>query len=400
MDTVEIIRFIIWISMYGVFSAIFVIVLLGFLLMKRFNKARRLNRAKEVVPTIAFFHPYCNAGGGGERVLWCAIRALQEKYPEAKFVVYTGDIEASPEEILNRAYKRFNIELPRKVHFAYLRRRAWVEASRWPHFTMIGQNLCIDTMGYTFALSLFRGLGGCRTACYVHYPTITPDMLQYVAQRHGGSGQAILKLQYYRLFAMLYRWAGSSVAQYRPEKDHPLQLRSLYALRELLKGEGPWENVRLVFAGSCRHAEDNERVKDLMALAKHLALDEFVEFKINLSHEDLMEEFKKATVGLHAMWNEHFGIGVVECLAAGLLTVAHDSGGPQMDIIEVAEGSRTGWLASDEMEYARTLYVLMKLPTSVKQTVREAARSSVERFSTAEFNKAFLNVISPMIDKL
>ena len=29
--------------------------------------------------TVGFFHPYCNAGGGGERVLWCAIRALQTR---------------------------------------------------------------------------------------------------------------------------------------------------------------------------------------------------------------------------------------------------------------------------------------------------------------------------------
>jgi hypothetical protein len=29
--------------------------------------------------TVAFFHPYCNAGGGGERVLWCAINAMQDK---------------------------------------------------------------------------------------------------------------------------------------------------------------------------------------------------------------------------------------------------------------------------------------------------------------------------------
>uniref|UniRef100_A0A6I8N204 ALG11 mannosyltransferase N-terminal domain-containing protein n=1 Tax=Ornithorhynchus anatinus TaxID=9258 RepID=A0A6I8N204_ORNAN len=28
---------------------------------------------------VDFFHPYCNAGGGGERVLWCALRALQKK---------------------------------------------------------------------------------------------------------------------------------------------------------------------------------------------------------------------------------------------------------------------------------------------------------------------------------
>ena len=27
---------------------------------------------------IGFFHPYCDAGGGGERVLWCGIRAIQK----------------------------------------------------------------------------------------------------------------------------------------------------------------------------------------------------------------------------------------------------------------------------------------------------------------------------------
>ena len=28
---------------------------------------------------VGFFHPYCNAGGGGERVLWTALRALHNK---------------------------------------------------------------------------------------------------------------------------------------------------------------------------------------------------------------------------------------------------------------------------------------------------------------------------------
>ena len=28
---------------------------------------------------VAFFHPYCNAGGGGEKVLWMAVQALQAK---------------------------------------------------------------------------------------------------------------------------------------------------------------------------------------------------------------------------------------------------------------------------------------------------------------------------------
>lgn len=29
-----------------------------------------------------------------------------------------------------------------------------------------------DSMGYAFTYPLFRILGGCKVACYVHYPTI------------------------------------------------------------------------------------------------------------------------------------------------------------------------------------------------------------------------------------
>ncbi len=54
---------------------------------------------------IGFFHPYCNAGGGGERVLWTAIRAIQSQYnPEkVRIYIYTGDVNVAPETILENA---------------------------------------------------------------------------------------------------------------------------------------------------------------------------------------------------------------------------------------------------------------------------------------------------------
>ena len=42
---------------------------------------------------VGFFHPYCDAGGGGERVLWTGVRALRKRFPAAKLIVYTGDVE-------------------------------------------------------------------------------------------------------------------------------------------------------------------------------------------------------------------------------------------------------------------------------------------------------------------
>lgn len=41
------------------------------------RQRKKRNCEKKIV---GFFHPYCNAGGGGERVLWCAIKTLQDRY--------------------------------------------------------------------------------------------------------------------------------------------------------------------------------------------------------------------------------------------------------------------------------------------------------------------------------
>ncbi|KAJ8888060.1 hypothetical protein PR048_007546 [Dryococelus australis] len=179
-----------------------------------------------------------------------------------------------------------------------------------------------------------------------------------------------------------------SVGQFRPEKDHPMQLRSMYQLRQIVR-EDVWDNLVLVIIGSCRNAEDEERVQDMKDLCKHLSLENNVQFRVNISYQELKEELQQGLIGLHSMWNEHFGIGVVECMAAGLIMVAHRSGGPQMDIVEESESSRTGFLASDEDEYARAIAAILKIPPRARNSIREAARS-VPRVSVALLGKADL----------
>jgi glycosyltransferase involved in cell wall biosynthesis len=46
-----------------------------------------------------------------------------------------------------------------------------------------------------------------------------------------------------------------------------------------------------------------------------------VAFEVNVPFARLLELMGEAAVGIHTMWNEHFGIGVVEMMAAGLATV-------------------------------------------------------------------------------
>lgn len=312
------------------------------------------------------------------------------RYPSIHIVVYTGDTDATPEEITHRARQRFNITLQRPVTFVFLSRRRWVEAYMYPHLTLLGQSLgsvflgwealwkCvpdiyIDSMGYAFTLPLFRYLGDCTVGCYVHYPTVSTDMLQKVSRRQEGHNNpsfitkswflSTVKVQYYKLFALLYGWAGRrshvaivnsswtlghiqqlwqmsdrthivyppcdivefmkipldvkrsnnilSISQFRPEKDHPLQIK---AFHEFITGVPVDQRAsyKLLLVGSCRNQGDKDRVEALQKLCSSLDVTDNVEFRLNVSFGDLKSLMASSLVGLHTMWNEHFGIGKVK----------------------------------------------------------------------------------------
>jgi len=90
--------------------ALITAILFGFFIVP-VNGRRRRNRA------VGFFHPYTNDGGGGERVLWCAVRCIQEEIPDLDCYIYTGDHDATPQSLMARALDRFGVRLlsPPKV---------------------------------------------------------------------------------------------------------------------------------------------------------------------------------------------------------------------------------------------------------------------------------------------
>ncbi|BGP18198.1 asparagine-linked glycosylation protein [Rhodosporidiobolus nylandii] len=530
---------------------------------------------------VGFFHPYCNAGGGGERVLWTALACMQREEPDAVYVVYTGDVgsgkgKVGKEAILARVASRFSLSLsPSNLHFVPLRRRSLVEDSRWPRFTMLGQSVGsavlayegisgeegvvpdvwigkerslkrirarADTMGYAFAYPLIRLLlPSVPIGSYTHYPTISTDMLSRVRNRQAGHTNpsrvarswvlSTGKLIYYTLFARLYSYSLShadvimlnstwtkrhidallgipsssatpsaeplsspasssssatyalppsksepslrsraspsstppapavgqaaplaraktrilyppcptsslsslplstslrtqrgtrinlfSLAQFRPEKEHPTQLRALsrlFALRPSLRS-----SVRLTCAGSVRNAEDEARVASLKELAKELGVERETEFLVNANWEEVRRRMGEASVGLHTMVDEHFGIGVVEFQAAGLIPLAHASAGPLLDICvpypqapsspspschspSLPPGP-TGFLAPSpplpsalppvEMaqSFAERLLEIIDLSEEEQDKVRERARRSAqERFSAEVFERGW-----------
>lgn len=101
-----------------------------------------------------------------------------------------------------------------------------------------------------------------------------------------------------------------SVGQFRPEKDHQLQIKAFKKLLDRMEAD-PADRVavKLVLIGGCRDQEDEDRVLMLKGLCQDLDMADKVEFKLNISYEELKKDLTEATIGLHTMWNEHFGIG-------------------------------------------------------------------------------------------
>lgn len=397
---------------------------------------------------VGFFHPFCNAGGGGERVLWAAIRATQLRWPEAVCVVYTGDHDVNKDQIIKRVQvcytyfahstttnniqDRFNITLhPPTLHFLYLSTRHWVLPQTWPHFTLLGQSLgsivlaleaftllvpdiFVDTMGFAFTLWLCKFLfPSVPTGAYVHYPTISTDMLQSLDSKdeHGlnaGAGKGAkgnAKRIYWNFFAWLYARVGASVdvvmtnstwtqahiktlwgpgrahkkqlsdqpgdivvvfppvaveelteeievskeseaqrlpnllyiAQFRPEKNHTLIVQA-FAKTLFSRQWDDSKRPKLVLVGSVRDDDDAKRVYKLRLLAHELQIKNDVEFVCDASWPQVLDHLRRSSVGVNSMWNEHFGIGVVEYQAAGLISVVNDSGGPKEDIVVDYQG--------------------------------------------------------------
>ncbi|KAF4363465.1 hypothetical protein F8388_016593 [Cannabis sativa] len=497
--------FVIW----ALFSALSIIIL-------RFashitNGRRSRKRA------VGFFHPYTNDGGGGERVLWCAVKAIQEESPDLDCVVYTGDHDASPQSLMGRAVDRFGVKLLHPPKVVHLYKRKWVEETTYPRFTMIGQSfgsvylaweaLCsftplyyVDTSGYAFTYPVAR-IFGCKVICYTHYPTISLDMLSrvrdrsfmynndaVVAKRFDTSlsyalsstfaldlifgedvdndnliiftdlewGELLwsvwlsrVKIIYYTIFSWMYGFVGShahlamvnsswtqshiqklwkipdrikrvyppcdtsglqalplerpskpikiiSVAQFRPEKAHTLQLEAFSVALGKLQADFP--RPKLQFVGSCRNKSDEERLQNLKTRACELKVDADVEFHKNVTYRDLMELLGGATVGIHSMTDEHFGISVVEYMAAGAIPIAHNSAGPKMDIVLEEDRKQTGFLARSVDEYADAIINVIEMPETKRLEMASAARRRASRFSEQRFYEDFKAAFRPILN--
>jgi glycosyltransferase involved in cell wall biosynthesis len=111
---------------------------------------------------------------------------------------------------------------------------------------------------------------------------------------------------------------------------------------------------------------------------------EWIDFREDLSRDELNRLMGQSRYGIQAMENEHFGMATAEMTRAGMLVFAHDSGGSP----EVLN-NESALLWSSEGEAVRKIVNVHDI-----EPLRARLRSHAKVFSTETFVDRFLDIVA------
>jgi alpha-1,3/alpha-1,6-mannosyltransferase len=188
-----------------------------------------------------------------------------------------------------------------------------------------------------------------------------------------------------------------SLNRYDPEKNLNLAIESLRVLKGTVPAE-TFKQMRLIFAGACdeRLPENRETLKHLKELAATFDLQEHVIFLCSLTTAEINWLLNHCICLVYTSINEHFGIGVVEAMAAGCAVVAVNRGGP----VETVENGVTGILCDPApAAFADAIARIAADPAAVERMGREGRQRVAAKFSRAAFGDRLNNIIGDIIER-
>ena len=169
--------------------------------------------------TIAFYHPFTNAWGGGEKVLFLALSSIEHVVKEIKsqVIIYTIE-DMDIESIIRKANERFKFRLNLDIQLVNIKKRYFIDQTSMIKLSLLSQavgniisvieavynyppDIFIDTIGAGFAYPFVKIFcPSTKLISYTHYPFIQPDMLALARTK--------FKKYYYKTMILLYKVIG------------------------------------------------------------------------------------------------------------------------------------------------------------------------------------------------
>lgn len=119
---------------------------------------------------------------------------------------------------------------------------------------------------------------------------------------------------------------------------------------------------------------------------KELGLTDYVTFEINASLDHLLSIIQESRVYFHPMVGEHFGMSVIEAIAAGLIAVVPDEGG-------VTE------FVSQKYQYntlEQAAEIIMHVLNNVHKTEQIKIGKDIDKFSNSHYIAGFQTILNEL----
>jgi len=157
--------------------------------------------------------------------------------------------------------------------------------------------------------------------------------------------------------------------------------RCLYRIPLIAKNT---QNVKFVIVGGADEYS-TRTIADLRKVSKECGVENRVVLMPNIQRSRLVELLTRAKVYLHVMPSEHFGISIIEAMAAGCVPIVHRSGGPWVDILDQNQG-KYGFSYTTIREAARLIDNVMS-DEKLRMEVSGAAQGRSFEYDESMFRK-------------
>ena len=128
---------------------------------------------------------------------------------------------------------------------------------------------------------------------------------------------------------------------------------------------------------------------ELKQLVVELDLTDYIIFEINASLDKLLSIMQESRVYFHPMVGEHFGIAVLEAMAAGLITVVPNEGGPSEFVPQKYH--------YNTIEHAAE--IITDIFNQLPKAERVKISSDTNKFSTCHYIEGFKTILNQMLSK-
>jgi glycosyltransferase involved in cell wall biosynthesis len=268
----------------------------------------------------------------------------------------------------NKDYEDINNPKNFKTKHQFSRRKEYFEILKYGYWNLMRNSTVITNSEFS-RRAIVNAFGFGLDNIYILSPPIDIETFRNVALMANGDDE--------RNDIILV------ISRIAPHK----KIENAIKLAKILKDNNIGKGMKIV--GNLYYYYFDDYYSELKQMVTGLGLTDYITFEINASLDKLLSIIRESRVYFHPMVGEHFGMAVLEAMAAGLIPVVPNEGG-LTEFVPQEYQFNTIEQASEII-----MYVFNHLP----KTERIKISDDINKFSNSHYIEGFQTILNELLSR-